>query len=134
MAKHVVTDGFVSIDGNDLSSSVQSVTLSEETDAVDSTTFGETQRSFVAGLSGATFSVTFAQDYDAGAVYQLIEAMYQTTVPCIVRAFNAVVGANNPQWAFNALVNQLTHIDATQGDLNTMDITWPAFDIVMTTA
>ncbi|NNF68434.1 MAG: hypothetical protein HKN01_01570 [Acidimicrobiia bacterium] len=129
MAIHVVTGGFLSVGAADLSAYVQSVTFDEESDEVESTVWGQTQRSFVVGLSTASMRVTFAQDYDASALYQTIAPFYKTSQAFVLRPFNGAASTSNPEWAGNVLVSQLTHLDASQGDLNTQNVQWRAFDI-----
>lgn len=131
MAVHVVTGGHLTVNAVNLSSYVQSVTFEEESDEVESTTWGSTQRSYVVGLSTATMRITFAQDYDAAAVYQTLQPIYKTTVAFILRPFAAVVGPANPEWTGNVLISSLTHLDASQGDLNTQNVQWRAFDIAV---
>lgn len=129
MAIHVVTGGFLSVGAADISSYVQTVTFTEESDEVESTTWGDTQREYVVGLATAQMSLTLVQDYDASALYQTLAPFYRTQQAFVLRPFSAAVSTNNPEWTGNVLVSQITHMDASQGDLNTQNVNWKAFSI-----
>ncbi len=131
MAVHVVTGGHFTVNSVDLSSYVQSVTFEEEADEVESTTWGNTQRTYVVGLSTATMRITFAQDYDASSVYQTLQPVYKTSVAFILRPFSTAVSTSNPEWTGNVLISSLTHMDASQGDLNTQNVQWRASSVAV---
>lgn len=135
MSKHVVLDGFLDIDANDISAFIQSCTLEFEVDAVDSTTWGEDERSFVAGLGTGTLSITFAQDYDAATgIEAIMSALRGQQAAFTARPFPGAVAANNPQYAGVCLVTKEVFMDATQGELNTASVSFPAFSATRTIA
>lgn len=133
MGKHVVTGGFFSLGGTDLSSDVMSVSLTREWDEVESTTFGETERSYVIGLATAQLSVTFAQDYDASGLYETLDSLAGGTTTFSMRPFSTAVSTSNPQWDGTVNIASITDIDASQGDLSTNTVSAKAFNITKST-
>jgi len=66
LAKFAATDYDITIDSNDLSTSLASCTLDISTDDLETTAFGSASRTRIAGLRDATLQLDFHQDF-AGA-------------------------------------------------------------------
>ena len=64
MAKHVLRNAYVGINGVDLSDHASSVTTESTAEEIDMTSFTASgYREFAQGFKDATFTVTFFQDY-----------------------------------------------------------------------
>ena len=72
MARIVLTNASITFASTDISSYVSSVTLSTSLDVVDTTSFGSTARSRVAGLADNQVTVEFFQDFASGALESVI--------------------------------------------------------------
>ena len=66
----------ITINGTDLSDHCTSLNLSDETEEVDVTGFGETYREMADALKTASIETTFIQDYATGSVDATIGALY----------------------------------------------------------
>lgn len=118
MATQIFKNGFVSINGNDLSSDVQSVEISRSVEQQDDTTMGDNTRSVKGGLKGWSATVTFVQDFANAALDSILDPLVGTTVPIIVRPDAGAVSTSNPNYSGNALVASYNPIGGSVGDLN----------------
>ena len=125
MAKVVLTNPQVSIGGVDLSGWVTNVTLQTTYDIIETTTFGSTAKSRVAGLADNSCSFDFIQDFANSAVEQTIYPLLGTAAAVIVKPVNTTTTTTNPQYSFNALVSDWTPLKGAVGQLSTATITWP---------
>ena len=125
MAKVVLTNPQVSIGGVDLSGWVTNVTLQTTYDTIETTTFGSTAKSRVAGLADNSCSFDFIQDFANSAVEQTIYPLLGTAAAVIVKPVNATTTTTNPQYSFNALVSDWTPLKGAVGQLSTATVTWP---------
>lgn len=125
MAKLVLTDVNVSINGTALTTSVSKAELALEADDIETTAFGGSGwRSRVGGLKAANVSLTFMQDYAAGAVDATLYPLLGTIGTVVITPAGTAVSATNPSFTFNCLINALTE-GGSVGDLATFDVTWP---------
>ena len=125
MAKVALTNPQVSIGGVDLSGWVTNVTLQTTYDIIETTTFGSTAKSRVAGLADNSCSFDFIQDFATSSVEATIYPLLGTSVAVIVKPVNATTTSTNPQYSFNALVSDWTPLKGAVGQLSTATITWP---------
>lgn len=126
MAKLVLTDVNVSVNGTALGSSIAQVELAVESDDVETTSFGGNGwRTRVGGLKQANVTLSFMQDYAAGAVDATLWPLLNTIATVVVLPNGSAVGATNPSYTFTALVNSISPVNGAVGDLATFDVTWP---------
>ena len=125
MAKFYAQDYKVTIGTAVLSSSIASVTLEINTDEVETTSFGSSYRTRIGGLSDASVSLDFHQDFGAGAVDSLLFPLMGQTVSVKIAPTSGTVTATNPEYRFNALVTQYQPFAGSIGDLATLSVTWP---------
>jgi len=121
MARIVLTNVAVTFGTTDLSSYVTSVTLGTTLDVVETTAFGNTARTRVAGLADNSVALEFNQDYASGALESVIYPTIGTAVSMTVRP---VAGAS-PAYTFSALVSEWTPLNGAVGELATASVTWP---------
>ncbi len=105
----------------DISSYVTSVTLGSTYDVVETTAFGNTARTRVAGLADNSVSFEFNQDYAASALEATIYPTLGTAVSITVRP----VAGSSPAYSFSALVSEWTPLNGAVGELATASVTWP---------
>ena len=126
MAKLVLTNAYVTINGVDLSDSIASVTLSTSRDAVETTAFGSTgARTRVAGLIDNSVTLEFHQDFASGEVEATIYPLLGTATAVVVKPNGSVTGATNPSYTFDALVTEWTPVNGAVGELASASVTWP---------
>ena len=125
MAKFYAQDYKVTIGTAVLSSSIASVTLDITTDEIEVTSFGDSYRRRIGGLSDASVSLDFHQDFGAGAVDALLFPLMGQTVAVRIAPTSGTVTATNPEYRFSALVTQYQPFSGAVGDLSTLSITWP---------
>ena len=121
MARIVLTNVAVTFGTTDISSYVTSVTLGSTYDVVETTAFGNTARTRVAGLADNSVALEFNQDYAAGALEAVIYPTLGTAVSITVRP----VAGTTPAYRFSALVSEWTPLNGAVGELATASVTWP---------
>ena len=129
MAKTVLTNPYISIAGTDLSAYVSKVTLQTTYDVLETTTFGATAKSRVAGLADNSVSLDFIQDFANSAVEQTLNptgsSLVGTSVAVIINPLTSSTTATNPKFTFNALVTDWTPVNGSVGALSTISVSWP---------
>jgi hypothetical protein len=129
MARIVLTDAKVTINGVNLSSYLASVTINESLDVVETTAFSSTAaKTRVGGLRDNSVTLEFHQDFAAGAVEATINgttSLVGTLTTIVVQPTSSAVGATNPSYTFSALVSEWTSLSASVGELSTASVTWP---------
>ena len=121
MARIVLTNVAVTFGVTDISSYVTSVTLGSTYDVVETTAFGNTARTRVAGLAANSVAFEFNQDYAASALESVIYPTLGTAVSITVRP----VAGTTPAYSFSALVSEWTPLNGAVGELATASVTWP---------
>lgn len=125
MAKLVLTDVTVTLNGTPLSTSVSKAELAIEADDVETTAFGGNGwRTRVGGLKAANLSLSFMQDYAAASVDSVIWGALNTLGTIVITPNGTAVSATNPSFTCTALINSMTE-GGQVGDLATFDVTWP---------
>jgi hypothetical protein len=125
VAKFAATDFDISIGGTDFSDSLAAVTLDISRESLDTTSFGNTARTFIGGLESSTVTFSFHQDFAADAVDSTIFAALGTIVEVIIKPQSGTVSASNPTYTFSVLVTQSVPFSSNVGDLATMDVSYP---------
>lgn len=133
MARLVLTNVVVTFGATDLSSFVTSVTLSSVYDVVETTAFGSTARTRVAGLADNSVTLEFQQDYAASAIESVIYPTLGTAVSITVKPVAGSVSATNPAYSFLALISEWTPLNGAVGELATASCTWPISGVITKT-
>jgi len=126
MARIVLTNVAVTFGTTDISSYVTSVTLGTTLDVVETTAFGNTARTRVAGLADNSVSLEFNQDYATSALESTIYPTIGTAVSMTVRPVAGV----SPAYSFSALVAEWTPLSGAVGELATASVTWPISGVI----
>jgi hypothetical protein len=126
MARIVLTNVAVTFGTTDISSYVTSVTLGTTLDVVETTAFGNTARTRVAGLADNSVALEFNQDYATSALEATIYPTIGTAVSMTVRPVAGV----SPAYSFSALVSEWTPLSGAVGELATASVTWPISGVI----
>lgn len=125
MARIVLTNASITFASTDISSYVSSVTLSTSLDVIDTTSFGNTSRTRVAGLADNQVTIEFFQDFASGALESIIYPTIGTSAAMVVKPVAGSTTATNPSYSFNALVSEWQPLSGAVGELSTASVTWP---------
>jgi hypothetical protein len=125
MAKVVLLNPQIVINSVDLSDHIDSVTIEETFADVDTTAFGSTSKTRVAGLGDHKFTVEFQQDYAAASVEATVFPLIGTVASVAVKPLNATTTTTNPAYSFSVLVADWKPVDGKVGDLEKSAVTWP---------
>jgi hypothetical protein len=125
MARLVLTNASVVFGSTDLSTYISSITLNSTYDIVETTAFGNTAKTRVAGLADNSVTFEFHQDYATSAVEQTIYPLLGTAVSVVAKPVAGTTTTVNPQYAFSALVSEWTPLNGSVGELATASVTWP---------
>jgi len=125
MPRIVLTNASVTFASSDISSYVSSITLSTSLDVVDTTSFGNTARTRVAGLADNQVTIEFFQDFGSGLLESIIYPTIGTSAAMVVKPVAGSTTSTNPQYAFNALVSEWQPLSGAVGELATASVTWP---------
>jgi hypothetical protein len=125
MAKLVLTNPSISIAGTDLSSSISSVTLDTKYDIIETTSFGSTAKTRVAGLADNSVTIEFFQDFAASSVEATIFPLLGTAAALVIKPVASTVTTQNPSFSVSALVSEWQPLKGGIGQLATASVTWP---------
>ena len=133
MAKIVLTNPTVIFEGtDDFSTFISSITLSTVHDVIDVTPVenGVIYKQVIAGVGTNSVSFSFYQDFADNSIEEFFNGVgalsrVGTKVSCAVRPVNAPISASNPEYTFEALVTEWTSLNASVGELSTIQVQWP---------
>lgn len=125
MARIVLTDAKITVNGVNLSNYCTSVTLNTTTDVVETTAFSSTAaKTRVSGLQDNSVSLEFSQDYGTSLVEATIYPLVGTTTTVVVSP-TSTTSATSPSYTFTALVSEWQPLSGGVGELATASVTWP---------
>lgn len=126
MAKLVLTNAVVTINGTDYSSNVNQVEIAVTSDEVDTTAFSSTGwRTVTGGLKSGSTTLSFHNDYAAAGLDSALWPLLNTLATVVVLPNGTAASSSNPSYTFTALVNNLTPVSGSVGDLAVQNLTWP---------
>jgi len=126
MAKLVLTNSVVTLNGTDISNDVAAITLSTSAAEVPTTSFGSGGAvTRVAGLIDNSVTLSLHNEYSSveGLIYPLVGSTAVTMV--IKPAGTAAASTASPHYSFSVLVTEWSPVNGAVGELNTADVTWP---------
>lgn len=134
MAKLVLTNAQITVNGTDLSQFANSVELNYEVEAVEVTAFG-TNRSFVGGLQNNTCTIEFMQDFAATETESVVFPLVGTTTEVkILPVKGTAVSASNPEYVLSGTyLASHTPVAATVGELAMTSLTFTGGTLVKDT-
>jgi hypothetical protein len=135
MARIVLTDASVVINGTNLSEFITSISLSTSEDVIDTTGMAAGgARTRVAGLADNSVTIEFNQDFASLATEATINAvgssLVGTNTTIVVKPTSAAVSATNPSYTFSAVVAEWQPLSGAVGELATVSTTWPISGVI----
>jgi hypothetical protein len=126
MGKLVLKDAKLSVNSVDLSQYVNQVAMDMPTDEVDLSGMGVQNKVFGRGLSDASITVTFLQDFALAAVDATLWPLSNTSTPfpVAVKATSAVISATNPEYQMSALLYNYAPISGSLGEAASTEVTF----------
>jgi hypothetical protein len=109
----------------DLSDQCTAVTFTNRFDQLEKTSFGDTARRFQKGLGTSECTMTLMMSYAALETYADLKDLVGTTCTLVVKPTSAAASATNPGFTLTGtFLAELPVINATLGELSTIDITF----------
>jgi len=139
MGKYVLKDAFLEIDGHDLSTRVRQVEVTMTADDIDSSTMGEGVHQHLAGLRSDNYVATFASDFDAGMIDEVLfpllaTADVQPEFTVRASAFGSTFSATNPGFTTGAaILLNYSPISGEIGALSEVQVTIPSNEQIVRT-
>lgn len=129
MAKQILKDAYVAINGTAISDHVSSVTIESTFDEVDLTSMGVNAdgakyREYGQGIGDSTITLSVYQDYDPGSIDAIFWPLSQSggTFGVEVRPTSARASATNPRYSMTGRVFQFNPLAGGVGDASTTDV------------
>jgi hypothetical protein len=125
MARIVLTDAKVTVNGVNLSDHIASVSLAMSTDVIETSAFSSAAaKTRVGGLQDNSVTLEFHQDFATSNVEATIYPLLGNTTTILVSP-TSTVSATSPSYSFTALVSEWTPLNGGVGELATASVTWP---------
>ena len=125
MAVQLNTNLGVKINNVDFSDLVTSATLNYVFDELEITAMGDSAHKYVKGLQSGTFTISFINDLGSNDILDTLLTGWGTNLAVkLLQDKAAAVADTNKLYTFDILVNNLTPINGTPGDLSTQDVTF----------
>lgn len=125
MAKFAANDYKITVNGTNLSTSLNSVELALESDDLETTAFGGTFRERIGGLKTGSLTLQFMQDFAAASVDATLFPLFNTLATVVIVPTSSTVSATNPSYTAVCLANSYTPFASSVGDIATLSVTWP---------
>ena len=140
MATTVLSNPTVSVGASSgsataLTTQVVSAVINDSYDALESTAFGQTNRTFVKGLSTATVTLTLLMDYTAGSTYALLQPLVGAAATYVaIKPTSSAVSATNPEFQLtNGLLTGMDYVNGQLGELQQVECVFQGGTLVIDT-
>lgn len=131
----VLSNPVVTVNSVDLSDQCTAATINRTVEALESTAFGDTGRKFTGGLQNNEVTLTLYMSYASSETYATLASLVGTTTNIEIKASSAALSATNPNFIISGCyLETLPVINATMGELATIDITFTGGTYSVTTA
>lgn len=125
MAVQLNTNLGVKINNVDFSDLITSATLNYVFDELEITAMGDSAHKYVKGLQSGTFTISFINDLASNDILDTLLTGWGTNLQVkLLQEKGSAVADSNKLYTFDILVNNLTPINGTPGDLSTQDVTF----------
>ena len=115
----------ITINAVDLSDQCTSAVINYVSEQLENTTFSNTSRSFTSGLYSNTVTVTLYQSYAASETEVSIYSLVGTTTTLVLKPASGAASSTNPSYTLTgAFLSAHTPINASLGELSTIDLTF----------
>jgi hypothetical protein len=85
---------------------------------------GDSGHRFTKGLESSSVTIDFFNDEATSKTLQTLQAVYGTSTTVVIKQSSGAVAATNPSYTMSCLVNNLTPVNGTVGDISTQSVTW----------
>ncbi|MFS8534355.1 MAG: hypothetical protein FWJ65_04285 [Limnochordales bacterium] len=128
MAKLVLRDCYIEVDGVVFSDHVSSVEINLSKDEIETTNFGGSGRERVHGLADDSFTINFQQDFDSTSVDATLYPLYEQEeeFEVVVRPHSAPVSETNPEYRATCILLEYQPLAGDVGSLSETSVTFPA--------
>lgn len=100
-------------------------TLTLTAEALENTAFGQTSRTFTAGLFNNELTLTLFQSYGATEVETMLNSMFGVASTIVISPAGATESASNPEYTLTGCyLETVTPISATVGELSVVEATF----------
>jgi hypothetical protein len=120
----VLSSPYVMIGSTDFTDQCTSATVTFSYEALEATTFGDNARKFTTGLQNNEVTMTLMISYGAAEVEAALAAVCGTNVQVVIGAESATPSATNPVYTATMYLESFTPINASLGELQTVDLTF----------
>jgi hypothetical protein len=119
--------------GTDLTNQCVSAVLTSSRDALESTAFGSTGRSYVGGLTNVTCTLTFLMSYATSETYATLQPLIGAAATYIaVKPSSGAISATNPEFELtNAYLESLDVVNGALGELSQVEATFVGGTLVI---
>jgi hypothetical protein len=109
----------------DLTDQCKSVVITKSREALDSTSFGNTGRQFVGGLTNVTVTATLLMEYSASpGTYVDLTSLVGTNVYVAVKPTSSGISTTNPEFQITGgYLESLDLVNGSVGELSEVEIT-----------
>jgi hypothetical protein len=115
----------VTVNSVALTDQVSAATFTQRFDQLEATAFGDVDRKYVKGLENNELTLTLFQSYASAETYATLAALVGAETTVRVQPTSAVDGPTNPGFILtNCYLTEMPVINATLGELSTIDITF----------
>lgn len=128
MAKVILVDAYIVINGTNFSDHCSSVTVNLSKDDVETTSFSGGGRERKAGLKNDSFEFNIQQDYANASTDAVLYPLFDlaTEFPVEVRPTSAAVSVNNPKYTGTCILLEYSPLDGKVGDLSETKVKIPS--------
>lgn len=100
-------------------------TLTLTAEALENTAFGQTSRTFTAGLFNNELTLTLFQGYGATEVETMLNTLFGVASTLVISPAGATESASNPEYTLTGCyLETVTPISATVGELSVVEATF----------
>lgn len=127
MAKLVLRNCQITVNGVDFSDHVSSVEVSMKKNSIDTTNFSGGGKEAVAGLKEDEFTIDFQQDFAAAEVDATLYPLYNNEVEftVTVKPTASAVSVTNPQYSATCILLEYQPLSGKVGELSDTKVKFP---------
>jgi hypothetical protein len=108
-----------------LTSSCSAAVLTLTAEALENTSFGQTSRTYTAGLFSNELTLTLFQSYGATEVETYLNTLFGVASTIVVSPAGATESASNPEYTLTGCyLETVTPINTTVGELSVVEATF----------
>lgn len=120
-----LSNPLVTINSVDVSDQCTAAALTRMIESLESTAFGQTNRSYVGGLENSTLTLTMYNSFAVTETYATLKALVGTQTTVKIKPTSAATSATNPESTLTlTYLESLPIVNGQLGALDTIDITF----------